>query len=140
MSDFSSESDSESDHNNENNKQQYEVKDETAVSKFKGYYCNKCGYRTNRLKPFIRHVTRKVPCDVVKDYEYGVAKANELYKKRSSCVLDLLDKLENNQEVDLKKLNKYVSEIEVLGRVYPGFKQEDIDEIRSIISVYTKNE
>ena len=76
----------------------------------------------------------------MKDYEYGVAKANELYKKRSSCVLDLLDKLENNQEVDLKKLNKYVSEIEVLGRVYPGFKQEDIDEIRSIISVYTKNE
>ena len=60
MSDFSSESDSESDNNNENNKQQYEVKDETAVPKFKGYYCNKCGYRTNRLKHFIRHITYRV--------------------------------------------------------------------------------
>jgi len=145
MSDFSSESDSESDHNNNNNNieennQDVEISDVLNIVKHKGYYCNKCGYRTNRLKHFIRHITRKVPCYVVKDYDYGLAKANELYKKRSTCVLDLLDKLENNEQVDLKKLNKYVSEIEVLGRVYPNFKQEDVDEIRSIISIYTKNE
>ncbi len=72
-------------------------------------------------------------CYVVKNYDYGVNKAIELYEKRSKVVLEMLDSLENNKEVDLDKLIKYVNEIERLGRVNPRYKQSDIDAIRDII-------
>ena len=110
-----------------------EVNEEIIQEKFQGYKCDKCGYSTRRLKPFISHVTRKTPCYVVKNYDYGVNKAIELYEKRSKVVLEMLDSLENNKEVDQDKLIKYVNEIERLGRVNPRYKQSDIDAIRDII-------
>jgi len=73
-------------------------------------------------------------CDTIKDYNYGVIKANERYEKLSETILSMLDKLENNEEIDLKKLNKYIKEVEQLGRVYPSFNPEDITQIRSIIN------
>ena len=76
--------------------------------KFNGYTCDRCGYQTKKLKSFITHITRKVPCDTVKNYDYGVMKALEKYQNRSLTVLDMIDKLENNEEVDIKKLNKYM--------------------------------
>ncbi len=54
-------------------------------------------------------------------------------------ILDMLDKLEDNQEVDIKKLNKLVDEVQKLGRINPNFRPEDIKEIREIISSKTKN-
>ena len=121
---------SDSSSNYEDNKEEVieEVQD-----KFDGYKCDRCGYASRRLKPFISHVTRKVPCFVVKNYNYGVQKAIEQYEKKSKIVLEMLDQLENNEEVHLNKLIKYVSEIERLGRVHPGYKQEDVDEIKEII-------
>jgi hypothetical protein len=121
---------SDSSSNYEDNKEEVieEVQD-----KFIGYKCDRCGYTSRRLKPFISHVTRKVPCFVVKNYNYGVQKAIEQYEKKSKIVLEMLDQLENNEEVDLNKLIKYVTEIERLGRVHPNYKQEDVDEIKEII-------
>ncbi len=101
---------------------------------FTGYKCDKCGYKTKRNKNFISHITRKVPCDVVKNYEYGVLKALEKYRKKSEVVLDMLDKFESGEEVDIKKLNKLVDEVEILGRINPNYRQCDVDHIREIIN------
>lgn len=106
--------------------------------KFTGYSCDRCGYQTKKLKSFITHITRKVPCDTVKNYDYGVMKALEKYQNRSLTVLDMIDKLENNEEVDIKKLNKYVDEVERLGRINPSFNPDDINEIREIIKSKNK--
>ena len=106
--------------------------------KFNGYMCERCDYKTKRLKNFISHITRKVPCDTLKNYEYGVMKANEKYEKRSREVLDMLDRLESGEEVDMKKLNKYVDEVSKLGRVYSGFNPDDVNEIREIIKSKNK--
>ena len=51
----------------------------------------------------------------------------------------MLDKLEDNQEVDIKKLNKLVDEVQKLGRINPNFRPEDIVEIREIIRSKTKD-
>ena len=107
--------------------------------KFNGYTCDRCGYQTKKLKSFITHITRKVPCDTVKNYDYGVMKALERYQNRSLTVLDMIDKLENNEEVDIKKLNKYVDEVERLGRINPSFNPNDINEIREIIKSKKQN-
>lgn len=106
--------------------------------KFNGYMCDRCDYKTKRLKNFISHITRKVPCDTLKNYDYGVMKANEKYEKRSREVLDMLDRLESGEEVDMKKLNKYVDEVSKLGRVYSGFNPDDVNEIREIIKSKNK--
>ena len=106
--------------------------------KFNGYTCDRCGYQTKKLKSFINHITRKIPCDVLKNYEYGLQKANEKYEKRSREVLDMLDRLESGEEVDMKKLNKYVDEVSKLGRVYSGFNPDDVNEIREIIKSKNK--
>jgi len=111
-----------------------EISVEIIKPKFNGYTCDKCNYQTRRLKNFINHITRKIPCDTIKNYEYGLQKANEKYEKKSKAVLDMLDKLESGEEVDMKKLNKYVDEVSRLGRVYPTFNPEDIQEIKSIIN------
>jgi len=107
------------------------------VVKYNGYICDRCEYKTKKLKSFISHISRKVPCYVVKDYDYGVSKALELYEKRSKVILSMLDQLEDNQEIDIKKLNKYVDEVERLGRINPDFNKQDIDEIRDIIKSKT---
>jgi len=109
------------------------------VVKFNGYTCDKCDYKTKKLKSFIGHITRKIPCDTVKDYDYGVQKALERYKNKSEIILDMLDKLEDNQEVDIKKLNKLVDEVQKLGRINSNFRPEDIVEIREIIKSKTKD-
>jgi len=105
--------------------------------KYKGYFCDKCGYKTNKIKSFISHITRKIPCDTVKDYDYGVSKALERYRNKSEIILDMLDKLEDNQEIDIKKLNKLVDEVQKLGRINPNFRPDDIKEIRDIIKSKT---
>jgi len=107
--------------------------------KFNGYLCERCEYKTKKLKSFISHITRKVPCDTVKDYNYGVSKALEKYDQRASLVLSMLDQLEDNQEIDIKKLNKYIDEVQILGRINPNFKQSDIDEIKNIIKSKEKD-
>ena len=101
--------------------------------KFNGYKCDKCAYKTKRIKNFINHITRKVPCDTVKNYDYGVQKAMEKYEKKSKVILDMLEKIELGEEVDIKKLNNLVNEVEILGRINPNFRQADVDEIREII-------
>ena len=111
--------------------------DNKNIPKYNGYFCNHCNYKTKKLKSFIGHITRKVPCDTVKDYNYGIQKALEKYDQRASLVLDMLDKLEDNQEIDIKKLVKYVDEVERLGRINPDFNKQDIDEIRDIIKSKT---
>jgi len=111
-----------------------EISVEIIKPKFSGYYCQKCEYKTKKLKSFINHVTRKIPCDTIKDFNYGIIKANEKYEKRSQEVLDMLDRLESGEEVNMKKLNKYVDEVSRLGRVYPTFNPNDIQEIKSIIN------
>ena len=63
----------------------------------------------------------------------------EKYDQRASLVLDMFDKLENNEEIDIKKLNKYVEEVQILGRINPNFKQSDIDEIKNIIKSKKKD-
>jgi hypothetical protein len=50
----------------------------------------------------------------------------------------MIDKLENNEEVDIKKLNKYVDEVQRLGRINPSFNPNDINEIREIIKSKNK--
>ncbi len=95
-----------------------EVIIEKEKPKFTGYSCDRCGYQTKKLKSFINHITRKIPCDVLKNYEYGLQKANEKYEKRSREVLDMLDRLESGEEVDMKKLNKYVDEVSKLGSIF----------------------
>ena len=107
--------------------------------KYNGYFCERCEYKTKKLKSFISHITRKIPCDTVKDYNYGVSKALEKYDQRASLVLSMLDQLEDNQEVDIKKLNKYVNEVERLGRVNSNFNKQDINEIRDIIKSKEKD-
>ena len=72
---------------------------EVAQPKFNGYTCERCNYKTKRLKSFINHITRKIPCNVVKNYEYGVQKALERYDKKSREVLDMLDQLENGEDL-----------------------------------------
>ena len=120
--------------NSENSDEISEVIIDKEKPKYNGYYCDRCNYKTKKLKSFIGHITRKVPCDVFKNYDYGIIKANEKYEKRSKEVLDMLDKLESGVEVDMKKLNKYVDEVNRLGRVYPTFNANDIQEIKSIIN------
>jgi len=102
-------------------------------TKFKGYSCDRCGYQTKRLKHFISHITRKIPCYIVKNYDYGVEKAMEKYKLKSLAILEMLEKIENKEEIDINKLIKYVNEVERLGRINPEYKQEDVDEIKEII-------
>ena len=46
----------------------------------------------------------------------------------------MLDKLKYGEEIDLNKMNKYLDKVERLGRANPNFKQEDVDDIRDIIS------
>ena len=46
----------------------------------------------------------------------------------------MLDDLKYGQEIDLNKMNKYLVEVERLGRANPNFKQGDVDDIRDIIS------
>jgi len=46
----------------------------------------------------------------------------------------MLDQLESGQEVNIKKLEKYVDEVSRLGRVYNNFNQEDITQIKTIIN------
>ena len=65
--------------------------EEVPKPKYKGYYCEKCDYKTKKIDSFVNHVTRKVPCYVVKDYSYGIARAIEKYEKRSEEILDVLD-------------------------------------------------
>jgi len=108
--------------------------EEVSKPKYKGYYCEKCDYKTKKIDSFVNHVTRKVPCYVVKDYSYGIARAIEKYEKRSEEILNMLDDLKYGQEIDLNKMNKYLVEVERLGRANPNFKQEDVDDIRDIIS------
>ena len=35
------------------------------VVKFNGYTCDKCDYKTKKLKSFISHITRKVPLKIM---------------------------------------------------------------------------
>jgi len=139
MSDSSSDSsgssheDSSSSSSNDEEVVEEEVNEEVFKKPYKGYKCEKCGYVTKSSNAFIYHVTRKVPCYVVKDYNYGVKKAQECYEKKSKIVLEMLESLENNAEVNLDKLSKYILQIERLGRVHPKYKQEDVDEIKEII-------
>ena len=122
--------------NSENSDEISEVIIDKEKPKYNGYYCDRCNYKTKKLKSFIGHITRKVPCDVVKNYDYGIIKANEKYEKRSEEVLSMLDQLESGQEVNIKKLEKYVDEVSRLGRVYSNFNQEDITQIKTIINKF----
>ncbi len=139
-----SDSESNTEEVNDNNEVSEEKNDEKNVvkeipeklqknNKYKGYLCDRCGYKTNKLKSFMSHVTRRVPCYVEKNYDYGVEKVIEQYKKKSKIVLDMLDSIEKGNRVDLNELTKHVNKLEILGRVNPEHEQQDIEDIRKII-------
>ena len=98
------------------------------------YHCSKCSYQTDKKHHMLRHATRKVRCDTVRDDNWVLQDAQKSYDTILETVFQRLEQVDNMNDIDkllltYKALQDKLKSLKNLSVAIPNFDSKDYDEL-----------
>ena len=98
------------------------------------YHCSKCSYQTDKKHHMLRHATRKVRCDEVRDDNWVIQDAQKSYDRILETVFREVEQIDNIDEIDkllltYKALQDKLKSLKNLSVAIPNFDSKDYDEL-----------